>query len=59
MTGLTKSLSLDGRQFDIAVTQIDIGNAASEMTMKMKEGPGVPQVSDVMPHAANKAFCWF
>lgn len=44
MTGLTKSLSLDGRKFNIAVTQIDIGNAASEMTAKMKSGPGVPQV---------------
>ncbi len=32
ITGLTKSLSLDGRAFDIACGQIDIGNAASEMT---------------------------
>ncbi len=32
ITGLTKSLSLDGRPFDIACSQIDIGNAASEMT---------------------------
>lgn len=32
ITGLTKSLSLDGRQFNIACGQIDIGNAASEMT---------------------------
>ena len=32
ITGLTKSLSLDGRDFDIACGQIDIGNAASEMT---------------------------
>ncbi len=45
MTGLSKSLSLDGRKFNIAVTQIDVGNAASEMTAKMKSGPGVPQVS--------------
>lgn len=45
MTGLSKSLSLDGRKFNIAVTQIDVGNAASEMTLKMKQGPGVPQVS--------------
>ena len=43
MTGLTKTLSLDGRKFNIAVTQIDVGNAASEMTAKMKSGPGVPQ----------------
>ncbi|TCP56192.1 NADP-dependent 3-hydroxy acid dehydrogenase YdfG [Tamaricihabitans halophyticus] len=32
ITGLTKSISLDGREFDIACGQIDIGNAASEMT---------------------------
>ena len=32
ITGLTKSLSLDGRAFDIACGQIDIGNAATEMT---------------------------
>ena len=41
MTGLTKALSLDGRPFDIACCQIDIGNAASEMTEAM--GRGVPQ----------------
>ncbi|MBO0902661.1 SDR family oxidoreductase [Jiella sonneratiae] len=38
ITGLTKSASLDGRRFDIAVGQIDIGNAASEMTSKMSGG---------------------
>ena len=32
VTGLTKSLSLDGRKYDIACGQIDIGNAATEMT---------------------------
>ena len=41
MTGLTKSLSLDGRAFDIACGQIDIGNAATEMTRQMSRG--VPQ----------------
>ena len=41
VTGLTKSLSLDGRKYDIACGQIDIGNAATEMTGKMSEG--VPQ----------------
>ena len=41
ITGLTKSLSLDGRAFDIAVGQIDIGNAATDMTEKMTRG--VPQ----------------
>jgi NAD(P)-dependent dehydrogenase (short-subunit alcohol dehydrogenase family) len=38
ITGLTKSLSLDGRPFDIACSQIDIGNAATEMTERMTEG---------------------
>jgi len=41
ITGLTRTLSLDGRVFDIACGQIDIGNAASEMTAKM--GAGVVQ----------------
>ena len=41
MTGLTRSLSLDGRKHDIACGQIDIGNAASEMTERMSRG--VPQ----------------
>ena len=41
MTGLTKSASLDGRAWGIAVGQIDIGNAASEMTERM--AAGVPQ----------------
>ncbi|MBV8073314.1 MAG: SDR family oxidoreductase [Acidobacteriaceae bacterium] len=38
ITGLTKSLCLDGRPFDIACGQIDIGNAATEMTEKMSAG---------------------
>ena len=38
MTGLTKSTSLDGRKYDIACGQIDIGNAATEMTSRMKDG---------------------
>ncbi|SDG32087.1 SDR family oxidoreductase [Sulfitobacter delicatus] len=38
ITGLTRSLSLDGRKHDIACGQIDIGNAASEMTERMKDG---------------------
>jgi NAD(P)-dependent dehydrogenase (short-subunit alcohol dehydrogenase family) len=41
ITGLTKATSLDGRQYDIACGQIDIGNAATEMTERMKKG--VPQ----------------
>jgi NAD(P)-dependent dehydrogenase (short-subunit alcohol dehydrogenase family) len=43
ITGLTKSLSLDGRAFDIACGQIDIGNAATDMTEKMTLG--VPQAN--------------
>jgi NAD(P)-dependent dehydrogenase (short-subunit alcohol dehydrogenase family) len=38
ITGLTKSTSLDGRAFDIACGQIDIGNAATEMTERMANG---------------------
>src|SRR5690625_1118859 len=38
ITGLTKACALDGRDFDIAVGQIDIGNAATPMTERMKEG---------------------
>jgi NAD(P)-dependent dehydrogenase (short-subunit alcohol dehydrogenase family) len=41
VTGLTKATALDGRAFDIACGQIDIGNAATAMTAPMKEG--VPQ----------------
>ncbi len=38
ITGLTKSISLDGRDFDIACGQIDIGNAATELTERMATG---------------------
>ena len=38
MTGLTKSIALDGRRFDIACGQIDIGNAATPMTTRMAAG---------------------
>ena len=38
ITGLTKSISLDGRKYDIACGQIDIGNAATEMTERMTGG---------------------
>lgn len=43
ISGLTKSLSLDGRAFDIACGQLDIGNAATEMTEKMARG--MPQAN--------------
>ena len=38
ITGLTKSLALDGREFNIACGQIDIGNAATEMTRGLERG---------------------
>ncbi len=38
ITGLTKATSLDGRAYDIACGQIDIGNAATEMTQRMTQG---------------------
>jgi NAD(P)-dependent dehydrogenase (short-subunit alcohol dehydrogenase family) len=41
ITGLTKSIALDGRPFDIACGQIDIGNALTEMAFRMTQG--VPQ----------------
>ena len=43
ITGLTKSLSLDGRKYDIACGQIDIGNAHTEMAARMAQG--VPQAN--------------
>jgi NAD(P)-dependent dehydrogenase (short-subunit alcohol dehydrogenase family) len=51
ITGLTKSTSLDGRQYDIACGQIDIGNALTEMTARMSKG--VPQADgSVRPEPA-------
>ena len=43
ITGLTKSTALDGRKYDIACGQINIGNAATEMTAGMQQG--VPQAT--------------
>ena len=43
ITGLTKATALDGRKYDIACGQIDIGNAGTEMTARMKDG--VPQAN--------------
>ncbi len=43
ISGLTKAISLDGREYSIACSQIDIGNAATEMTVRMTEG--VPQAN--------------
>ncbi len=46
ITGLTKSTSLDGRKYDIACGQIDIGNAATDMTERMQNG--VPQANGTL-----------
>jgi len=43
VTGLTKTASLDGRKYDIAVGQIDIGNAMTDLAAKMAKG--VPQAN--------------
>ena len=46
ITGLTRTISLDGRPYNIACGQIDIGNTASEMTQRMQTG--VPQADGSM-----------
>jgi NAD(P)-dependent dehydrogenase (short-subunit alcohol dehydrogenase family) len=43
VTGLTKTISLDGRRFNIACGQVDVGNAATDMTARMARG--VPQAN--------------
>ncbi len=54
ITGLTKSCALDGRNFDIAVGQIDIGNAATELSAGM--AVGMPQADgSVRPEARMDA----
>jgi NAD(P)-dependent dehydrogenase (short-subunit alcohol dehydrogenase family) len=45
ITGLTRSLGLDGRAHDIACGQIDIGNAQTDLTARMTMGQGVPQAN--------------
>ncbi|KAJ7477286.1 hypothetical protein B0H11DRAFT_2173827 [Mycena galericulata] len=59
ITGLTKSLALDGRAFDITCTQIDIGNAATSLTARMAEGVlqpdgrRVPEATFDVAHVAS------
>ncbi len=48
ITGLTRSTALDGRAFDIACGQIDIGNAQTDLTARMTMGQGVPQADGRM-----------
>lgn len=50
ITGLTKATSLDGRKYDIACGQIDIGNALTEMGEKMKKGVLQPN-GEIVPEA--------
>lgn len=50
VTGITKSSALDGRKYNIAVGQIDIGNAESQMADKMKKGMPQPDGS-IKPEA--------
>ena len=50
ITGLTKSIGLDGRKYDIACGQIDIGNALTPLAARMKDG--VPQANgEIRPEA--------
>jgi NAD(P)-dependent dehydrogenase (short-subunit alcohol dehydrogenase family) len=53
ITGLTKSIALDGRPYNISCSQIDIGNAGTEMTQRMAAGiiqaNGTTAVEDLMP----------
>jgi len=59
ITGLTKSISLDGRKYNIACSQIDIGNAETDLTAPMRNGILQPHGStEIEPtfeveHAAN------
>jgi NADP-dependent 3-hydroxy acid dehydrogenase YdfG len=59
VTGLTKSISLDGRKYDIACSQIDIGNALTELAARMatgvKQANGAIEVEAMMDvqHVAN------
>ncbi len=46
VTGLTKTISLDGRQFNIACGQVDVGNAMTDMAARMAKG--VPQANGTM-----------
>lgn len=58
ITGLTRSTSLDGRKYNIACGQIDIGNAATEMTQRMKEGilqPSGDLLAEARMHVKNVA----
>jgi NAD(P)-dependent dehydrogenase (short-subunit alcohol dehydrogenase family) len=59
VTGLTKSISLDGRKYDIACSQIDVGNALTELSariatgVKQANGERVPEVMIDVQHVAD------
>lgn len=55
VTGLTKATSLDGRKYDIACGQIDIGNAATEMAERMKNGVAQPNGTIAVEPTMNPA----
>jgi NAD(P)-dependent dehydrogenase (short-subunit alcohol dehydrogenase family) len=53
VTGLTKATALDGRKYDIACGQIDIGNAETPMTQRMKTGVPQPNGSTMIEPVMN------
>ena len=53
MTGLTKSTSLDGREYDIACGQIDIGNARTELADKLAKNSAAPEPLMDVEHVAQ------
>jgi NAD(P)-dependent dehydrogenase (short-subunit alcohol dehydrogenase family) len=53
ITGLTKSTSLDGREFDIACGQIDIGNARTELADKLAKSSATPEPLMDVEHVAQ------
>ncbi len=58
VTGLTRSTSLDGRKYNIACGQIDIGNAATDMTQRMEQGvlqPTGALMAEARMHVKNVA----
>jgi len=58
ITGLTKATALDGRKYDIACGQIDIGNAGTEMTARMKEGVLQATVARSHPNQPSTSSTW-
>ena len=57
VTGLTKSIALDGREYDIACSQIDIGNAATPMTDRMVAGRAAAERRDEAGAAHGRRAC--